>query len=279
MAPSPLLKGLRDGCLGRDLPMAERFRLARLGGFEGLELTLEPEGPYSLHASDAELAELAVLAADGMPLLCLNAGSPWQASPSASDRDERERGLDLCRRSIDIAARLGVDTLLYIAGKVTPTDGFSYVWDAARAATEQLLPQAEQAGVVLAVENVWNNLILSPRDMLEFVDQFDSPFVRVYFDVGNVLAFGYPQHWIEALGGERIARVHVKDFNTMPGGRHGFTQLLHGDVDWPVTMAALRQVGYQGWITPEVPPYGHFHEAWIHELSAAMDTIIGYYDA
>lgn len=279
MSVAPLRKGLRDACLGRDVPMAERFRLAHLGGFEGIELTLEPEGPYSLHAGDAELAEIASMAADGMPVLCFNAGSPWQFSPSASDEAERRRGMDLCRRSIDIAARLGVDTLLYIAGNVTPSDSFTYVWAAARKATEELLPQAEQAGVVLAVENVWNNLILSPRDMLEFVDQFDSPYLRVYFDVGNVLAFGYPQHWIEALGGRRIVRVHVKDFDTALGGRHGFTDLLHGDVDWPATMAALKRVGYRGWITPEVPPYRHFHEAWVHELSRAMDTIMSYYPA
>ena len=162
---------------------------------------------------------------------------------------------------------------------MTDDQPFTQIWDAARAATESLLPQAEQAGVTLAVENVWNALILSPRDMLEFVDGFASPYLRVYFDVGNVMQFGRPQHWIEALGAERIARVHVKDFTLRPGGWLGFTQLLHGDVDWPSTMQALRRVGYNGWITPEVSPSSAEPEAWIAELSAAMDTIIGYYEA
>lgn len=275
---APLRKGLRDGCLGPNVPMAERFRLARLGGFDGLELTLPPDGPYSLQATQQELAEIGRMAADGMPVLCLNAGAPWQDSPSASDAAVRTRGLDLCRRSIDLAARLGVDTLLYIPGVVTPADSFTYTWDAARRATEALLPQAQQAGLTLAVENVWNRLILSPRDMLEFVDQFQSPFVRVYFDVGNVLAFGYPEHWIAALG-PRIVRVHVKDFRIDVGGLHGFTPLLHGDVNWRSVMAALQQIGYRGWITPEVPSYPQPHEAWIHELARAMDTIIGLYPA
>ena len=153
---------------------------------------------------------------------------PWQYSASSLNAEIRAEGQALVRSSIDLAAGLGVDTLLYIPGVVTDDQPFGQVWDAARAATESLLPQAEEAGVTLAVENVWNALILSPRDMLEFVDGFDSPNLRVYFDVGNVMQFGRPQHWIEALGAERIARVHVKDFMLRPGGWLGFTQLLHG---------------------------------------------------
>ena len=273
-----LHKGLRDSCLGGALPLPEVFRLARRGGFEGVELTLPADGPFSLRATQAERRELRRLAADGPPIFSLNAGLPWQFSASSLDPAIRGEGQALVRSSIDLASDLGVDTLLYIPGVVTDDQPFSEVWDAARAATEALLPHAEQAGVTLAVENVWNSLILSPRDMLEFVDGFASPFLRVYFDVGNVMQFGRPQHWIEALGADRIARVHVKDFTLRPGGWLGFTQLLHGDVDWPVVMRTLRQVGYRGWITPEVSPSSADAESWVAELSAAMDTIIGYYE-
>ncbi len=276
-APHPR-KGLRDSCVGGDPQIPEIFRLARHGGFEGVELTLPADGPFSLRASGAERHELRRLAADGPPILGLNAGLPWQYSASSLDAEIRKEGQALVRSSIDLASELEVDTLLYIPGVVTDDQPFTQVWDAARAATEALLPAAEDAGVTLAVENVWNALILSPRDMLEFVDGFASPRLRVYFDVGNVMQFGRPQHWIEALGGERIARVHVKDFTLRPGGWLGFTQLLHGDVDWPVVMQTLRRVGYRGWITPEVSPSSAAPEAWVAELSAAMDTIIGYYD-
>ena len=272
-----LHKGLRDSCLGGALPLPEVFRLARRGGFEGVELTLPADGPFSLRASDAERSELRGLAADGPPIFSLNAGLPCQFSASSLDPATRGEGQALVRSSIDLASDLGVDTLLYIPGVVTDDAPFTEVWDAARAATEALLPHAEQAGVTLAVENVWNALILSPRDMLEFVDGFASPHLRVYFDVGNVMQFGRPQHWIEALGSDRIARVHVKDFTLQPGGWLGFTQLLHGDVDWPVVMRTLRDVGYSGWVTPEVSPSSAAPEAWVSELSAAMDTIIGYY--
>ena len=273
-----LNKGLRDSCLGSAMPLPEVFRLASYGDFEGVELTLPADGPFSLRATQAERQELRRLAADGPPIFNLNAGLPWQYSPSSLDEDIRSEGQALVRSSIDLASDLGVDTLLYIPGVVTDDQPFSQVWDAARAATESLLPHAEQAGVTLAVENVWNALILSPRDMLEFVDGFASPYLRVYFDVGNVMQFGRPQHWIEALGADRIARVHVKDFTLRPGGWLGFTQLLHGDVDWPDVMQTLRRVGYSGWITPEVSPSSAAPEAWIAELSAALDTIIGYYE-
>lgn len=259
------------------MPLPEVFHLARDGGFEGVELTLPADGPFSLRATPAERQELHRLAADGPAIFSLNAGLPWQYPPSSLDQSIRSEGQALVRSSIDLASDLGVDTLLYIPGVVTDDQPFTEVWDAARAATEALLPHAEQAGVTLAVENVWNALILSPRDMLEFVDGFASPHLRVYFDVGNVMQFGRPQHWIEALGADRIARVHVKDFTLRPGGWLGFTQLLHGDVDWPVVMRTLRRVGYSGWITPEVSPSSAAPEAWVAELSAAMDTIIGYY--
>ncbi len=275
---SRLRKGLRDSCLGGAPPLPEVFRLACLGGFEGVELTLPADGRFSLRATDAERRELRRLADDGPPILGLNAGLPWQYSASSLDAEIRAEGQALVRRSIDLASELDVDTLLYIPGVVTDDQPFTQVWDAARAATEALLPAAEDAGVTLAVENVWNALILSPRDMLEFVDSFASPHLRVYFDVGNVMQFGRPQHWIEALGAERIARVHVKDFTLRPGGWLGFTQLLHGDVDWPVVMQTLRRVGYSGWITPEVSPSSAASEAWVAELTAAMDTIISYYD-
>lgn len=273
-----LRKGLRDSCLGSGTPLPDLFRLAERSGFDGVELTLPADGPFSLRATASARRELRGLAADGLPILCLNGGLPWQCSPSSLDEGERAEGQALVRSSIDLASDLGVDTLLYIPGVVNDDQPFSQVWDAALAATEALLPQAEQAGVTLAVENVWNALILSPRDMLEFVDGFSSPYLRVYFDVGNVMQFGRPQHWIEALGADRMARVHVKDFTLRPGGWLGFTQLLHGDVDWPAVMQTLRRVGYSGWITPEVSPSRAAPEAWIAELSSAMDTIIGYYE-
>ena len=123
----------------------------------------------------------------------------------------------------------------------------------AKAAVEAVLPLAEKHKVRLAVENVWNRFLLSPVEMRDFIDQFDSEWVGSYFDVGNVMLYGHPEDWIRTLG-KRIAAVHMKDFRVNVGNLDGFVDLLSGDVDYPAVMAALRETGYDGPCTAEIVP-------------------------
>ncbi len=123
--------------------------------------------------------------------------------------------------------------------------------DASRKALEKLIPAAEKAGVVIAVENVWNNLWVKPALFAAFVESFDSKWVQAYFDIGNHVKYAPPQEWIAALG-TRISRCHVKDFKLNPDGHGGkFVNIRDGSVDWPATMKALDKVGYHGWMTIE----------------------------
>jgi L-ribulose-5-phosphate 3-epimerase len=125
------------------------------------------------------------------------------------------------------------------------------------------------------VENVWNKFLLSPLEMRRFIDEIDLPSVGVFFDVGNILLYGFPDQWIRILG-KRIKRVHVKDFRTQVGTLHGFTGLLQGDVDWPAVIAALTDIGYDSYLTAEVlPAYRYHSDRLIHECGAAMDAIMG----
>ena len=109
-----------------------------------------------------------------------------------------------------------------------------------------------------------------------FIDQFNTPHVGSYFDVGNVLATGYPEHWISILG-ERIKRVHFKDYRKAVGTVDGFCDLLSGDVNWPAVMASLKDISYNGWIAaemiPPVPFYKYAPETLIDNTSRAMDKI------
>lgn len=154
---------------------------------------------------------------------------------------------------------------------------YQLAYDRATEFIRTALPAAEKAGVTLAVENVWNKFLLSPIELRSFVDQFGSPRVGVYFDVANVLAFGYPEHWIEILG-HRIHRVHLKDYRRNVGTGDGFCDLLSGDVNWPGVMKSLRLIGYRGWVTaemiPPVPFYKHCPEVLIHNTARAMDAIL-----
>jgi hexulose-6-phosphate isomerase len=152
---------------------------------------------------------------------------------------------------------------------------YDVVYDRALEAIRSLKPVAEQVKVVVGVENVWNKFLLSPLEMRDFVDKIASEYVGVYFDVGNVIATGYPEHWIRILG-KRIKRVHFKDFRRNVGTLDGFTDLLEGDVNWQEVMAAFREIGYEGYVTAEmIPPYSHHPEALIYTTSKAMDFILG----
>ena len=130
--------------------------------------------------------------------------------------------------------------------------------------------------MALCVENVWNKFLLSPLEMKAFIDEFRSSGVGSYFDVGNALQTGYPEHWIGTLG-SRIRRVHFKDYRRNVGTIDGFCDLLSGDINWPAVMQALRAIRYDGWIAaemiPPVPFYKYSPETLIHNTSRAMDAI------
>ncbi len=115
----------------------------------------------------------------------------------------------------------------------------------------KLIPIAEETGIVIAVENVWNNLFLSPEHLAHFVDSFGSPWVKVYFDIANHVKYGPAEQWIKVLG-KRIAKCHVKDFKLNPDGHGGnFVDIRDGSINWPVVRQALDDVGYAGWMTIE----------------------------
>jgi hexulose-6-phosphate isomerase len=145
----------------------------------------------------------------------------------------------------------------------------NYAYDSFRTAILKLIPTAEKTGVVIAVENVWNNLFVDPHHMAHFIDSFKSPWVRAYFDIGNHVKYAAPQDWISVLGG-RIVRCHVKDFRLNPHGRGGeFVNIREGSVNWPVVTSALKDVGYRGWMTIEGSK-----ELSLAERSSRLDLII-----
>ena len=112
-------------------------------------------------------------------------------------------------------------------------------------------------------------------EMARFIDEVGSDYVGSYFDVGNVLFSGYPEHWIKILN-KRIKKVHFKDYRRAAGDLHGFVDLLAGEVNWPNVMAELEKISYDGWVTAEMlPPYTHYPEAILYNTSYSMDKILG----
>ena len=142
------------------------------------------------------------------------------------------------------------------------------------------MPLAEELGVKLAVENVWNHFLLSPLEAARFVDEFHSPAVGWHFDVGNAIYLGWPEHWIRILG-KRIQKVHIKEFSRKNmnerGLRAGFAvEYLEGDNDWPAVMKALDEVGYRGWANAEPgrTPKGVDGQTRLQQISEKMDQIL-----
>ena len=165
------------------------------------------------------------------------------------------------------AHAMGAETVLLVPAIVTETVGYGDAYKRSQENIRKLLPLAEEMRVVIAVENVWNKFLLSPLEFARYVDQFDSPWVKAYFDVGNVIIFGFAQDWIRTLG-KRIVKIHLKDFK-----RSGYkwTNLLEGDVNWVEVRKALAEIGYRGFLTTEL---SGGDEAYLTDLAKRIDRII-----
>jgi hexulose-6-phosphate isomerase len=240
--------------------LSEVIELVRSAGFEAFEPTLDQSGELSVTTDESTCRALGnQIRAAGLDIASLACGLFWQASYTSPDAADRARAMEWTIAGLDRARWLGTDVLLVVPGLVShferPTrmvTGYAQALDLTRSALRELAPAAKARGVVLAIENVWNQFLLSPLEMRDLVDRVNSPYVRVYFDVGNSLKFGFPQDWINILG-NRIVRVHLKDFRMAVGTIDGFCPLGDGDADWPAVIAALKAHGYRGPLTYEGP--------------------------
>ncbi len=263
-------------------PVAEVFAHARKAGFDAVEVALSGQGDLSLSTTEKEARNVVRLARDaGVSISSVATGLFWGKSLSADDPATRAQALEIARRLIDAAAWLDAGAVLLIPGAVDvffdPAAGvvdYDAVHKRASDAVASLLPQAGASRIAIGIENVWNKFLVDPSAMRTFIDQFGSEWVGAYFDVGNSMLAGYPEHWIRILG-KRIKRVHLKDFRRGVGTADGFVDLLAGDVNWPEVMKALRESGYSGPLTAEmIPAYKHCPEVLIENTSRAMDAIL-----
>ncbi len=269
-----------------DWSLKEKMKLAKDAGFEGIELDVSGDGPINLDSDEAAIDQVGSLAAEaGLTLSGLATGMYWEFNPASENADTRAKASALLEKQIRVASQLGIGAILVVPGSVGADFipgceelPYDTVWERATAFVENALPLARELKVDIGIENVWNKFLLSPLEMAHFIDQFEDERVGSYFDVGNVLATGYPEHWIPILD-KRIRRVHVKDYRRAVGSVDGFVDLLSGDVNWPAVVGSLRKTGYSGWVAaemiPPVPFYKHAPETLIDNTSRAMDSIFG----
>lgn len=269
-------KGIHYWALPPELSLAQKFHFAKECGFDGLELALLPEGEFSQRSSREQLCEIKKIASgEGIELPSITNTLSWTCSFTSNRKEIRERAADVLKQEIDIANAIGATAVLALPGFVSmnfsanelhPSAGtsepggyhpssevidYSDAYGRAVEGYRKMAAYAADADVIVCVENIWSNFLLSPMEMRDFIDEIGSKYVRSYFDIGNVCPHGIPEHWIRALG-ERIERVHFKDYVGGARSLDAFVPLLAGQIDFGKTMRALRSIGYDGWVTAEV---------------------------
>jgi hexulose-6-phosphate isomerase len=239
-------KAVLISMLPKDLSYAERFALARASGFEGIEMQTiaRPE-------EAAEIREAATKT--GLRVHSVMNMDHWRLPISSADPDVVSRSVAGMETSLRNAALWGADTVLLVPAVVDAATPYRQAYERSqRVIRERLLPMARDLKVIIAVEEVWNKFLLSPMEFARYVDEFESPWLKAYFDVGNVVLYAYPQDWIRTLG-SRIVKIHLKDFNfDRPNGRFTWKAIGEGDIDWIEVRRALSDVGYKGYVTTEV---------------------------
>jgi hexulose-6-phosphate isomerase len=264
-----------------DWPMPRVLAMAKDAGYEAIEPDYGPKGRLTAESTDVEARALRQQCLDaGLAISSLASGVFWQVNLLSDDDAERTAAKTHVRHMVRLGAALEADTLLIVPGFVGPFEAgppviadYEATYERAIADFRELGAEAQQAGVVLGIETVWDKFLTSPMEMRAFVDAVDNPYVGVYLDVGNVLRTGYPEHWIRILG-RRVHKVHFKDFAVGVGNLRGFVDLLRGDVDYGAVMAALRDVGYDGDLVVEMFPKAGLTEHCVRQAAEDVRYIL-----
>jgi L-ribulose-5-phosphate 3-epimerase len=232
--------------LPKELPYRDRFQLARDVGFEGIEIGTESDARVADEIKDAS-------ARTGLHVHSVMNSDHWKFPLSSADPAVVGKSVAGMETSLRNAKLWGADVVLLVPAVVNPETSYRDAWTRSqKVIKERILPLAQELKVIVGIEEVWNKFLLSPPEHARYVDDFASPWVKAYLDVGNMVFYGYPQDWVRTLG-PRIVRVHLKDFQLdRPNGRFSWKNLGEGDIDWPEVRKAFDEVGYDGWVTTEI---------------------------
>ncbi|MGA3096223.1 MAG: sugar phosphate isomerase/epimerase family protein [Bryobacteraceae bacterium] len=264
----PIRKAVEFSMLPASLSVAARFQLARDAGFEEIECPTTPD------QSQAE-EKLAASKASGLRIHSVMNSEHWRSPLSSGDPAVVEKSMEGMRTSLRNAKLWGSDTVLLVPAVVNPETTYAQAWERSQRQIRLLLPLAAELKVVIGLEEVENKFLLSPLEFARYVDDFDSPWVRAYFDVGNIMSYAYPQDWIRTLG-KRIVKVHIKDWAnrldpTIKKRVPEYVPLLEGEVDWKAVRQAFADIDYRGTATVEL---ASGDAEYIKEVSRRFDRIL-----
>jgi hexulose-6-phosphate isomerase len=259
-------KAVLVSMLPKELSIKDRFALAREVGFEATEVhtVTDPTEADAMKAASE---------ATGLRIHSIMNEAHWEFPLSSPDPEVVKKSVAGMETSLRNAALFGAGVVLLVPAVVDgKTTSYAEAWTRSqKVIRERLLPLAAELKVVIGIEEVWNKFLLSPLEMARYVDEFASPYVKAYVDVGNMIFYGYPQDWIRTLG-PRITRVHLKDFTLKRGdGRFDWVNIGEGDVDWIEVRKALADVGFDGYMTTEIEGGD---KAYLTDVSKRLDRFL-----
>jgi len=255
----PIKKAIMYGTIGFKGSVLEKFKALKEAGFDGVE-------PNS-HMNQDEVVQ--ALEQTGLKAASVCCSTHWDKPLSDPDPAVRAEGLESFKQALRDAKRYGASSVLLVPGVVKNKVTYEECWQRSIAGIRQAIPVAEELGVKIAVENVWNNFITKPEQATAFLDEINSPWVGWHFDIGNVIRFSPPEQWIPVLG-KRILKLHVKEFSKAKQFSVGF---FEGDNNWPAIMKALDDIGYTGWGISEQPGGQTRDASSLKEFADKMDRI------
>lgn len=272
-----MLKGINQWCFPEGTSLEHIFKTCYQAGIESVELNVGEAGQVGLtmESTAQEALEIKSLAGQyGIQLRSLSTGLLGKYMLSSHDETIRTQGKRVIEKQIQLAHEMNIDTILVVPGRVNEQTSYDDCYVRSQRELREMIPVAESNGVCMAIENIWNKFLLSPLEFSRYVDELSSPAVGAYFDVGNVLLYGFPEQWIRILG-KRIRRIHVKDFKVTVGYYDGFVPLMAGDVNWLEVRQALLDIGYNDTVSAELTAYKSDPDRLIFDTSAQLDFILG----
>lgn len=259
-------KSIMWGTVGMKGSVLDKCKAIKAAGYNGIE-------PNS-HMDRQEV--LSAMKATGLIASSVCCSTHWEKPLSHPDAAIRQQGIDGMIVAMEDAKAYGTDAVLLVPGVVNESVAYDDCWSRSTEAIKKLLPIAKKLKVKICLENVWNNFLLSPIEARDFVDQFKSPYVRFYFDCGNILVYGWPEQWIKVLG-NRIGRIHIKEFSNQIAGKKGKwegfnVKLTEGDVNWKKVIAQAEKHYESDWLTTEQGSSSSPEE--LIDLSQRFDKIL-----
>lgn len=246
--------------------LTDKFKAAKAAGFDGVEM----------NAPGMDVAETkAAIAESGLPVDGTVNGTHWKIRHTSADAATRKQALEDMLTALRDTHAVGGHSVLLVVGK--GEDGpEAEIWKRSVENIKQAIPLAAELGVSILFENVWNQFLYDHEGpatqtadkWVKYVDEFNSPWVGMHFDIGNHWKYGSMGDWIRQLG-PRVRKLDIKGFSRAEGK---FKEIGDGDIDYADVRKALHEINFYGWLAAEV---GGGDETQLKRIASEMDAKFG----